>query len=450
MSRPTVAIVGRPNVGKSTLFNRLLGGRSAIVSDQAGTTRDRHFGDGDWIGRRFWLIDTGGLVPDSSESMDRAIRKQVEAALAQADLVLFVVDGREGIHPVDQAIAERLRRSGRPVQIAVNKLDNLPDDAALADFYQLGLGTPIGVSAAVGKQSGDLLDAMVAAFPPPSPSEDADAIQVAIVGRPNVGKSSLANRLLGEERYVVSPEAGTTRDAVDTPLRYNERTLVFIDTAGLRRKSKIDDDVEFYSSIRTQQAIERADVCVLVVDAALGMHIQDLRIATEAWERGAGLIVAVNKWDLIEEKDSNTAARGQAELIEKAPFLQYVPFAYVSALTGQRARKVFDMILEVADARQVRIKTSEVNKVLAELVERQMPPQKAGDEVKLLYASQVGTAPPTFAIVCNRPEEVPESYLRYLIHGFRAAWGFAGTPLRVRFTARGASTHAKTRGDGRR
>lgn len=450
MSRPTVAIVGRPNVGKSTLFNRLLGGRSAIVSDQAGTTRDRHFGDGDWAGRRFWLIDTGGLVPDSSESMDRSIRKQVEAALAQADLVLFVVDGREGLHPVDQAIAERLRRSGRPVQIAVNKLDNLPDDAALADFFQLGLGTPIGVSAAVGKQSGDLLDAMVAAFPPPSPSEDADAIQVAIVGRPNVGKSSLANRLLGEERYVVSPEAGTTRDAVDTPYRYHERTLVFIDTAGLRRKSKVDDDVEFYSSIRTQQAIERADVCVLVVDAALGMHIQDLRIATEAWDRGAGLIIAVNKWDLIAEKDSNTAARGQAELVEKAPFLQYVPFIYVSAVTGQRAYKLFDLILEVADARHVRVKTAEVNKVMGELIQRQMPPQKAGDEVKLLYASQVGTAPPTFAIVSNRPEEVPESYLRYLIHGFRAAWGFSGSPLRVRFTARGASTHAKARGDGRR
>ena len=303
MSRPTVAIIGRPNVGKSTLFNRLIGGRSAIVSDQAGTTRDRHFGDGDWNGRRFWLIDTGGLVPDSSQSMDKAIRKQVEAALEQADLVVFVVDGREGLDPVDQAIAERLRRSGRAVIVAVNKLDNLPNDAALADFYRLGLGTPIGVSAAVGKQSGDLLDAMVALFPEPSLSEDADAIQVAIVGRPNVGKSSLANRLLGEERYVVSPEAGTTRDAVDTPLRYNDRTLVFIDTAGLRRKSKIDDDVEFYSSIRTQQAIERAHVCVLVVDAALGMHIQDLRIATEAWDRGAGLIVAVNKWDLIEEKD---------------------------------------------------------------------------------------------------------------------------------------------------
>jgi len=450
MSRPTVAIVGRPNVGKSTLFNRLLGGRSAIVSDQAGTTRDRHFGEGDWAGRRFWLVDTGGLVPESSDTMDRAIRKQVEAALAQADLVVFVVDGREGLHPVDQAIAERLRRSGRAVLVAVNKLDNLPNDAALADFYQLGLGTPIGVSAAVGKQSGDLLDAMVARFPEPSPAEDADAVQVAIVGRPNVGKSSLANRLLGEERYVVSPEAGTTRDAVDTPLRYHDRTLIFIDTAGLRRRSKVDDDVEFYSSIRTQQAIERADVCVLVVDAALGMHTQDLRIATEAWDRGAGLIVAVSKWDLIAEKDSNTAARGQAELVAKAPFLQYVPFVYVSSLTGQRVRKVFDLIVDVADARQLRIKTAEVNRILQELVERQMPPQKPGEAVNLLYASQVGTAPPTIAIVSNRPDDVPESYQRYLVHGFRAAWSFTGSPLRLKFTARGAGTHAKARGDGRR
>jgi GTP-binding protein len=450
MSRPTVAIIGRPNVGKSTLFNRLLGGRPAIVSDRAGTTRDRHFGDGDWAGRRFWLVDTGGLVPDSSEAMDKSIRKQVEAALAQADLIVFVVDGKDGLHPVDQAIAEKLRRAGRPVLVTVNKLDNLPDDAALADFYQLGLGTPIGVSAAVGKQSGDLLDAVVAALPEPSPSEDADAVQVAIVGRPNVGKSSLANKLLGEDRYVVSAEAGTTRDAVDTPLRYHERTLVFIDTAGLRKRSKVDDDVEFYSTIRTQQAIERADVCVLVVDAALGMHVQDLRIATEAWDRGAGLIIAVNKWDLIEEKDSNTAARGQAELVEKAPFLEYVPFVYVSALTGLRARKLFDLILEVADGRHERIKTSEVNKVLEELIQRQMPPQKPGEEVKLLYASQVGTAPPVFAIVSNRPDDVPESYQRYLTHGFRAAWKFLGSPLRIRFTARGSSSHSKSRGDGRR
>jgi GTP-binding protein len=351
---------------------------------------------------------------------------------------------------VDEAIAERLRRARRPVLVVVNKLDNLPDTAALADFYQLGLGDPVGVSAAVGKQSGDLLDAVVARLPEPGPEEESDAIQVAIIGRPNVGKSSLANRLLGEERYVVAPQAGTTRDAVDTPLTYHGRTLVFIDTAGLRRRSKVDEDVEFYSTLRTRQAIERADVCILVVDAVDGMHVQDLRVATEAWEEGAALIIAVNKWDLIPEKDSNTASRGEATLIAKAPFLQYVPFLYVSALTGLRARKLFDLILEVADARQQRIQTAEVNRVMQDLIQRQMPPQKPGEEVKLLYASQIGTAPPTFAIVSNRPQDVPESYQRYLMHGFRSAWPFPGSPVRLRFTSRGAGRHAKAGGDGRR
>jgi len=450
MSRPTVAIVGRPNVGKSTLFNRILGGRPAIVSDRAGTTRDRHFGDAEWNGRRFWLVDTGGLVPDSEESMDRAIREQVEAALAQADLILFVVDGKSGRHPIDDAIAEKLRRTRRPVLVAVNKLDDLPDDAALAEFYALGLGTPIGVSAAVGKQSGDLLDAVVDQLPPPAEDEDAESIKVAIIGRPNVGKSSLANRLLGEERYVVSPVAGTTRDAVDTPLRYHGHTLVFIDTAGLRRRSRVDDDIEFYSTIRTEQAIERADVCILVVDAAEGMSNQDLRVATEAWDRGCGLVIAVNKWDLVEEKDSGTAQRGQAALVERVPFLEHVPFLYLSALTGQRARKLLDLVLEIAEARNVRIQTSEVNRVLQELVERQMPPQQAGDAVKLLYASQIQTAPPTFAIVCNRPEDIPVSYERYLVRGFRAAWPFTGSPVRLKFTSRGARRMAKAQGDGRR
>jgi GTP-binding protein len=450
MSKPTVAIVGRPNVGKSTLFNRILGGRSAIVSDQAGTTRDRHFGSAEWVGRPFWLVDTGGLVPDSDESMDRAIRQQVEAALEQADLVLFVVDGKEGLHPVDEAIAEKLRRTRRPVLVAVNKLDDLPNDAAVAEFYGLGLGTPIGVSAAVGKQSGDLLDAIVERLPAEAPEEESEAIKVAIIGRPNAGKSSLANRLLGQERYVVSPVAGTTRDAVDTPLQYHGRSLLFIDTAGLRRRSKFDSDIEFYSSIRTEQAIERADVCVLVVDAAEGMSNQDLRIATEAWEKGCGLIIAVNKWDLVEEKDSGTAQRGEAALVARVPFLSYVPFVYLSALTGQRVRKVLDLVLEVAEARTGRIQTSEVNRVLEELVERQMPPQKPGEAVKLLYASQIETGPPTFAIVSNRPDDVPESYQRYLIHGFRSAWPFSGSPLRLKFTSRGARRHAKAQDDGRR
>jgi GTP-binding protein len=436
VSRPTVAIVGRPNVGKSTLFNRILGGRDAIVSQHAGTTRDRHFGEAEWGGRRFWLVDTGGLLPDSSEVMDKAIRRQVELALAEADLILFVVDGKEGLQPVDQAVAEKLRRAKRPVVLAVNKLDRGEDDIAAHEFRALGFGAPVAVSASVGTRSGDLLDAIVERFPPASDEEGEETVAVAIVGRPNAGKSSLANRLLGEERYVVHPEAGTTRDAVDSVLRYNGKLLKFIDTAGLRRRARVQDDVEFYSTLRTQRAIERAEVCVLVVDAVLGLHNQDLRIATEAWERGAGLIIAVNKWDLVEEKDANTAHRGEEILVQKAPFLQYVPFVYTSALTGQRVRKILDLVLEVAVARERRVATAEVNRVLGALVERQQPPQKPGEEVKLLYASQIGTAPPAFAIVSNRPDDVPESYQRYLLHGFRDAWEFTGAPVRLKFSRR--------------
>ncbi|HET6577972.1 MAG TPA: ribosome biogenesis GTPase Der [Gemmatimonadales bacterium] len=438
MNKPTVAVVGRPNVGKSTLFNRILGGRPAIVSERPGTTRDRHFGDAEWQGRHFWLVDTGGLVPESEDSMDRAIRQQVEFALAESDVVVFVVDGREGLNPVDHAIADVLRKAHRPVVLAVNKLDDLERSTAQYDFYQLGFGDPFGVSAAIGKGSGDLLDAVVERLPPFDPAEAEGAIHVAVVGRPNAGKSSLVNRLLGQERHVVAPEAGTTRDAVDSLLRYRGKSLNFIDTAGLRRRAKVEDDLEFYSSLRTERAVERAQVCVLVVDATLGMHNQDLRIATAAWDQGCGLVVVVNKWDLVEGKDANTARRGQEALSAKAPFLQYVPFVYASALTGQRVRKILDLILEVAESREQRVPTAEVNRVLTSLLERNAPPQKPGEEVKLLYASQIGVAPPVFAVVSNRPDDVPEAYQRYLVHGFRAAWPFAGSPLRLKFTARGS------------
>ena len=437
MSQPTVAIVGRPNVGKSTLFNRIQGGRKAIVSAEAGTTRDRHFGEGEWNGRKFWLVDTGGLVPDSHAPMDQAIRQQVETAVDEADLILFVVDGKAGLHPIDGAIAERLRKSRRPVLVVVNKLDDLERATAQYDFYSLGLGDPVGTSAGVGKGSGDLLDKLVESLPE-GQEESAESIKVAVVGRPNAGKSSIINRLLGEERHVVAPEAGTTRDAIDSHLELGDRHFTFIDTAGLRRRAKVDEDLEFYSILRTQRAIERASVCVLVVDAKLGLHNQDLRIATEAWEQGCGLIILVNKWDLVEDKDTNTAARGEKLLIEKAPFLEWVPFLYVSALTGQRVRKLLDLILEVAAEREKRVSTAEVNKVLGELLDRNSPPQKAGEEVKLLYASQIGTAPPEFAIVSNRPLDIHESYQRYLINGFREAWGFKGAPLRLKFTSRGS------------
>jgi GTP-binding protein len=321
--------------------------------------------------------------------------------------------------------------------VVVNKLDNLETATSQYDFYSLGLGDPVGTSAGVGKGSGDLLDKLVESLPV-GQEESRETIRVAVVGRPNAGKSSIINRLLGEERHVVAPEAGTTRDAIDSHLELDGKQITFIDTAGLRRRAKVDEDLEFYSTLRTQRAIERASVCVLVVDAKLGLHNQDLRIATEAWEQGCGLIVLVNKWDLVEEKDTNTAARGEKLLIEKAPFLEWVPFLYVSAVTGQRVRKLLDIIIEVAEEREKRIPTAEVNRVLGELLDRNSPPQKAGDEVKLMYASQIGTAPPEFAIVSNRPLDIHASYERYLTNGFRAAWGFKGSPLRIKFTSRGS------------
>lgn len=437
----TVAIIGRPNVGKSTLFNRLIGRREAIVDAQAGVTRDRHFAPAEWNGRRFWLVDTGGLVFDTGDSMNRAIRQQVEQAVAECDVVLFVVDVQSGVHPADAEIARYLRKAGRPMILVANKADHLPTDQRALAFYELGLGDPFPVSAAIGKNSGDLLDRIVSLLPAGGNVETEDVVHVAVVGRPNVGKSSLVNALVGAERVVVADQPGTTRDAIDTPVLHEGRPLVFIDTAGLRKRTKVNEDLEFYSTLRTARAMERADVCVLVVDAADGMHAQDLKIVSDAWERGAGVVVAVNKWDLIEEKDSNTAVRGQKELIEKAHFLAFIPFVYLSAKTGQRVTKVMDLILEVADARQRRIGTAEVNRVLGALIDRQQPPQPVGESVRLFYASQIGTAPPRFAIVANRPEAIPESYTRYLVNGFRDAWAFTGAPLDIKFRPKRRERH---------
>ena len=436
MSTATVAIVGRPNVGKSTLFNRIIGRREAIVDARPGVTRDRHFAAAEWNGRRFWLVDTGGIVPHAGDALSRAIHGQVEAAIAEGDVVLFVVDVVDGVTPADAEIAQDLRRAGRPVLLVANKADLLPDDHRHLAFYELGLGDPLPVSAAIGKSSGDLLDRVAALLPEAPPDEDTETIPVAVVGRPNVGKSSLVNRLLGAERVVVAAEPGTTRDAIDTPLTYQDRRLVLIDTAGLRKRSRVEDELEFYSTLRTARAVERAHVCILVVDATDGMHAQDLKIANDAWERGAGIIVAVNKWDLIEEKDTNTAVRGEDVLKAKAPFLEYIPFVYVSAKTGQRVSRLLDLVLTVAAERGKRVPTAEVNRVLEALLQRQQPPQPVGEPVRLFYASQIGTAPPRFAIVANRPESIPESYARYLVHGFRQAWAFTGAPLDLKFRRR--------------
>jgi GTPase len=433
---PVVAIVGRPNVGKSQLFNRLASSDSAIVSEEAGTTRDRHFARAEWGGRAFWLVDTGGLTDDKNIPMDVEIQKQVMQAIAEADLLLLVVDAKTGLHPQDQRVVELLRDARKPWLLVANKVDD-PRSTDFYEFYNLGAGDPIPVSAINGKNSGDLLDEVVKRFPE-AIIEDETSLRVAVIGRPNVGKSSLVNRLLGEERLVVAAEAGTTRDAIDTPMQYHGQTLTFVDTAGLRRQSKIDDGIEFYSSLRTRRAIERAQVCVLMLDAVVGLENQDLKIATLAWENGCGLIIVVNKWDIKEEKTDKSAQKFQKEAGEKAPFLKFVPFLFTSALTGQRVTKVLETVLLVDAERKKRISTAQVNTTLGELTARLQPPQAAGREVKLLYATQVEIEPPTIAVFGNHPDLVPEHYVRYLHNGFREAWGFSGSPLRILLRSRAA------------
>lgn len=425
---PVIALVGRPNVGKSALFNRIVGHDTAIVSEEAGTTRDRHFARADWQGRNFFLVDTGGITEDPRAPMDAAIRRQVEVAIDEADLLLLVVDGQAGLHPMDQRVAEILRRAAKPFLVVVNKVDN-PADTAWYEFYALGGGDPMPVSAMNGKQSGDLLDEVVRRIPE-VPGDATDALRVAVIGRPNVGKSSFVNRLLGEERLVVAAEAGTTRDAIDASMRYHDRELVFVDTAGLRRQARVEEGIEFYSGLRTRRAIERADLCCLLIDATEGLNNQDLKIAALAWEAGRGLIVVVNKWDLY-EKDDKSAPHFEKACREKAPYLAFVPFLFSSALTGQRVNRVLDLILEVAAERTKRIATSAVNDTLGQLLARRQPPQAAGREVKLMYATQVDVAPPTFAVFGNHPDLVQEHYVRYLHNGFREAWGFRGNPVRI-------------------
>jgi len=427
---PVVALIGRPNVGKSALFNRIVGDDSAIVSEEAGTTRDRHFAETDWAGRHFWLVDTGGVADDPRLPMDVEIRRQVDEAIGEADLLLFVVDARVGIHPSDHHVAELLRNSGKPWLVVANKVDD-PRAADFYEFYNLGVAEVFPVSAINGKGSGDLLDAVVQRLPQ-SEAEVEDALRIAVIGKPNVGKSSFVNKLLGEDRLVVSEIAGTTRDSIDTPLRYHGRQFIFVDTAGLRRQSRIEDGIEFYSSLRTRRAIERADICILMVDATEGeIQNQDLKIAALAWEAGRGLIVVVNKWDLFAEKDDKASAHYHKKAGEKAPFLKFVPFLFTSALTGQRVNRVLEVVLEVEGERAKRISTSEVNEKLGELLARLQPPQAAGREVRLNYATQVETEPPTIAIFGNAPDLVEEHYVRYLHNGFRSYWGFTGNPLRI-------------------
>ena len=430
---PVVAIVGRPNVGKSTFFNRVVGRRIAIVDDRPGVTRDRNFARADWAGRDFFIVDTGGVIEGTDNKLDVAVREQAFTAVEQADVILFLVDGKEGVHPLDERLAEALRKADKPVILVVNKMDNLPFDQGHHDFWSLGIGEPVAVGALSGKGSGDLLDLVLTELP--DPSEEAprdDVIRIAVVGKPNVGKSSFVNRLVGEERAVVSEVPGTTRDPVDTEFRYHGKTLVFVDTAGLRRQTRVKDSLEYYSALRTDRVVHAADVCILLVDASEeALHAQDIRIAHTAWDAGKGLILLANKWDLV-EKDTMTAPEWQKKVRERIPFLQWVPIVFTSALTGQRVRKCLDLALEVKEERARRIETHEVNEVLESLLRRQPPSHHRGRRVKLKYATQPSVAPPTFAIFSNYPKALPAHYIRFLHNGFREAWTFMGTPIRLR------------------
>jgi len=432
---PVVAVVGRPNVGKSTFFNRIIGRRLAIVDDRPGVTRDRNFARADWAGRAFFIVDTGGVIEGSDEPLDRAIRGQALAAIEEADVILFLVDGKDGVHPLDERLAEVLRVPGKPVLVVVNKMDNLPTDTSHNDFWRLGLGEPLPVSSISGKGSGDLLDRVVESLPEQLDApEQAGIVRVAVVGKPNVGKSSFVNRLLGEDRVVVSEEAGTTRDAVDTPLQYHGQNMLLVDTAGLRRQARVKDSLEYYSALRTARVVQEADVCLVLVDGTEPLHVQDLKVAEQAWEAGAGVILVINKWDLV-EKETQTAPRLEKEMRRRAPFLQWVPIIFLSALTGQRVRKTLDIVLEVQEQRLRRIETHEVNEVIREMVGRQPPPHSRGRPVKIRYGTQVSVSPPTFVLFSNFPKEIPEHYLRYIHNTFRTHWAFTGVPLRIRVRA---------------
>jgi GTP-binding protein len=446
---PVVAVVGRPNVGKSTFFNRVLGRREAIVHDTPGVTRDRNFARADWAGRHFYLVDTGGVIEGSDEPLDRMVREQALHAMDEADVILLLADGKEGVHPMDEKVADLLRTRGKPVLMVVNKMDNLPEDPAHHEFWRLGLGEPVPVSAISGKGSGDLLDRIVALLPPEDPgAEEDETLRIAVIGKPNVGKSSFVNRIFGEERMVVSDEPGTTRDAVDSTLLYHGRKLVFVDTAGLRRQSRVDESLEYYSALRTARVIESAQVCLVMIDAREGLTRQDIQILEQAWEAGCGVVLAVNKWDLL-EKDTSTAPAFEKELADKVPFLQWVPVLFMSALTGQRARRTLELLLEVEEARTRRIPTHEVNEVVEALVARQPPPHSRGRAIRFKYATQADTAPPTFVIFSNLPSELPDHYLRYLHNGFRKAWGFDGAPVRIRMKSTSRDELRYGRGGGR-
>lgn len=430
MAKPVVAIVGRPNVGKSTLFNRIVGGRVAIVESRPGVTRDRLYQDAEWSGRSFALIDTGGLDFQESGEIIEGIRRQAEIAIAEADTVLFVVDARAGLNPDDEEVASIIRRSGKPAILVANKVENFSYKADTYDFYRLGLGDPIPVSAAEGLNTGDLLDRLVELLPD-GDGEDypPDVIKIAVIGRPNVGKSSLVNAILGEDRVIVSDIPGTTRDAVDTMFQLGERHYVIIDTAGLRRKSRIELPTEKYSVIRTLRAVDRCDVVLVMLDAAAGVTEQDKRIAGYAHEAGKAAVLVVNKWDLV-EKDDRTMNRHTEKIRQELGFMKYAPLIFTSAVTGRRVSKVLELVDFVAEQHATRIATADLNNLIREAVMQTPPPTDKTRRLKILYVTQGGVKPPKFIVFVNDPELMHFSYLRYLENQVRSAYGFEGTPIR--------------------
>ena len=430
MSKPLVAIVGRPNVGKSTLFNKLIGHRISIVEDTPGVTRDRIYADCEWLDHKFTLIDTGGLEPDSKDAILKQMYNQAEIAIETADVIIFTVDIKSGLLDDDMLVANILRRAKKPVVLAVNKVDNMRHgNLDVYEFYSLGLGEPFAISSGQALGLGDMLDEVVSHFPKKS-EEDADSetIKVAIIGKPNVGKSSLVNKILGEERVIVSNVPGTTRDAIDTHFEKDGQEFVFIDTAGIRKKSKIKESIEHYSIVRAVSAVERADVCILLISAEEGVSEQDTKIAGIAHEKGKAIIIVVNKWDLI-EKDNKTMDKYLKEVAVELSYLSYAPRMFISAKTGQRVTKLFDNIVAVSQNSTLRITTGMLNDVVIEATAMNQPPSHRGKPLRIYYVTQVSVKPPTFVIFVNDVELMHYSYKRYLENQLREAFGFTGTPL---------------------
>ena len=440
MSRPLVAIVGRPNVGKSMLFNRLVGQRLSIVEDTPGVTRDRLYAECEWCGRKFDMVDTGGIEPSTDSEILLFMREQAQIAIDAATVIIFVTDLRTGVTAADQDVANMLLRSRKPVVLAVNKADSTGDtDLGVYEFYSLGLGDPIPTSAVHGHGTGDLLDECLKYFPPAEEDqEDEDLIKVAIIGKPNVGKSSLVNHILGEKRVIVSDVAGTTRDAVDTVYENELGRYMFIDTAGIRRKSKVDERVEKFSVMRAQLAIERADVCLIMIDARDGVTDQDTKIAGLAHEAGKASIVIVNKWDLV-EKETGTMEKMRKDIMRDLSFMSYAPILFISALTGQRTNRIFELINYVNDQSNMRISTGMLNNVLADAQARVQPPTDKGRRLKIYYMTQTGIKPPNFVIFCNSRELFHFSYQRYLENQIRSVFGLEGTPVRIVIRQKGDS-----------